>query len=734
MTFQQNPQKEVELDLAGRKLTLKTGVLANQASGAVIASLGDTVVLATALMSEEPREGVDFFPLIVDYEERFYAAGKIKGSRFIKREGRPSDNAVLVARLIDRPIRPLFPKEIRSDVQVIVTVLSADLEVDPATTGMIAASAALTISGMPFSGPVSAVRVGLIIDSEGKEQIILNPTYEQCEKGRLDLVVAGTYDAITMVEAAAKEVSEETLLQVLELAHKHIKKMCRLQEEFKALVNPKPLRYAVSETKSDVLEAVKSWATKEKLDEINGRTKHEFHEKITQAGAELIERFAPQIEQGVFEQGELKAVLEDLVEKNMRKNILEKNLRLDNRKTDEIRPIWCAVGILPRTHGSGLFVRGETQVLTLTTLGAPGKAQIIDTMDVDTIKRYLHHYNFPPFAVGDIKPLRGASRREIGHGDLAERALLSVIPGKEGFPYTMRLVSEVLSCNGSSSMASVCGSTLSLMDAGVPIKKPVAGIAMGLIADSEKSIIEGGKYKILTDIQGLEDFGGDMDFKVAGTKDGITALQMDIKIKGISIEIMHEALLQAKKARTQVLDAILTAIPEPRKNLSPYAPLITSIRIDPELIRVVIGRGGETIQKITAETGCEIDIEQDGLVMITAPNQENGEKALAWIKKLTYAPKVGDEFEGKVTRIMDFGAFVEFLPDKEGLVHISALEHFRVNKVEDVVKIGDTVKVKLMEIDEQGRYNLSRKACLPRPANMPLRRDDGFPRKPAYGK
>ncbi|MBI2453951.1 polyribonucleotide nucleotidyltransferase, partial [Candidatus Peregrinibacteria bacterium] len=687
----------VQLNLAGRVLTLSTGVFANQAHGAVVAALGDTQILATAIMADKPREGVDFFPLMVDYEERFYATGKIKGSRFIKREGRPSDNAVLTARLIDRPIRPLFPYGVANDVQVIATVFSADMEVDPGTTGIIAASAALMISGMPFQGPIGAARVGYITDSEGKEQLIVNPTYEQVEKGKLDLVVAGTADAIIMVEAACKEVSEDIMLQALELAHKHIKHICELQLELRNQLSVKTRKPIITEENTAARDAVADTVTEEMLDTVQGKTKEEVKEKIHELEDRLLEKYAKEIEEEKFSAGEVKGALNSALERSMRKNILQHERRLDGRALAEIRPISSNVGIIPRTHGSGFFQRGETQSLTLTTLGSPGSAQIIDTMDVDTIKRYIHHYNFPPFSVGEVKPLRGTSRREIGHGDLAERALLPVLPSKEEFPYTMRLVSEILSCNGSSSMASVCGSTLSLMDAGVPIKRPVAGIAMGLITSDD---FDGkkGNYKILTDIQGMEDFAGDMDFKVAGSLAGITALQMDIKVKGISLPIMREALERAKKARLEILEKMAKTIIEPRKQLSQYAPLITSMHIKPEQIREVIGKGGETIQKITLETECEIDIEQDGLVVITAPNQEKGRLAREWIERITYIPKVGDVFEGKVVRIMEFGAFVEITPGKDGLVHISQLDHRHVNRVEDVVKLGDTVKVKLVEI------------------------------------
>ncbi|MBP9718388.1 polyribonucleotide nucleotidyltransferase [Candidatus Gracilibacteria bacterium] len=706
--------RSVELNLAGRVLKLSTGMFANQAHGAVVAALGDTQVLSTALMSDSPRQDIDFFPLMVDFEERYYATGKIKGSRFIKREGRPSDNAVLTARLIDRPIRPLFPKGATNDVQIIATVLSADMEVDPATTAIIATSAALMISGMPFHGPVAAVRMGYIADSEGKEQLIINPTYTQVEKGRLDLVVAGTMDAITMVEAACKEVPEDVMLKALEMAHAEIKKICELQMKLREMIKPKERTMIFSADNTHVNEALSTFLTQDMLDAVGGMTKGAVKERIHEIEEKLIEKYAPQMEEKLFSKKELKINLVDVLEQHMRKNILEKERRLDGRKLDEIRPISIAAGLLPRTHGSALFQRGETQALTLTTLGSPGAAQIIDTMDVDMVKRYIHHYNFPPFSVGEVKPLRGTSRREIGHGDLAERALLPVLPDKEDFPYTMRLVSEILSCNGSSSMASVCGSTLSLMDAGVPIKRPVAGIAMGLITSKDFDG-KNGTYKILTDIQGMEDFAGDMDFKVTGSSKGITALQMDIKVKGLSLDIMNEALERARKAREFILAEMYKVLPEPRKTMSPYAPLITSIRINPEQIREVIGKGGETIQKITAETECEIDIEQDGLIMITAPNQEKGQLAVDWINRITYIPKPGDVFEGTAVRLMDFGVFVEIAPGKDGLVHISEWDWSRTDRMDTVVKVGDTVKVKLMEIDDQGRFNLSRKALLPRP-------------------
>lgn len=692
------------MDLAGRELTIETGLLAHQAHGAVTVSLNDTVVFSSAMMGDA-REGTDFFPMMVDYEENFYAAGKIKGSRFVKRAGRPSERAILNSRQIDRPIRPLFPKGTTNDVQIICSVLSADLEIEPGPLGTIAASAALTISGMPFEGPIGAVRMGYT-DEAG---LIVNPTYEQVENGKLDLTVAGTMDAITMVEAAAKEVTEETILEALALAHEQIKKICELQIKLREAIKPAPREVTIVKASEAVQKAVEEGLTQEMMESVTGKTKAEVKEKVKKIDEELIQRNAAQIEAGDFTKGQLKEAINSALEKNMRKNILEKETRIDGRKVDEVRPLSSKVGVLPRPHGSALFQRGETQSLSITTLGAPGDAQIVDTMDKDEVRRYFHHYNFPPYSVGEVKPMRGPSRREIGHGDLAERALLPVLPDKKDFPYTIWVTSEIMTCNGSSSMASVCGSTLSLMHAGVPIKKPVAGIAMGLVA-KDKDISQG--YKILTDIQGMEDFAGDMDFKVTGTKDGITALQMDIKVKGLSLDVMKEALEQAKAGRDLILENMLQAIPEPNKQLSQYAPMIHNMQIDPDLIKVVIGKGGEMIQKITAECDVDIDIEQDGMVAITAKDQEGGQKAMDWIKRLTYEPAVGDVFDGKVVKIMDFGAFVEFLPGKDGLVHISELANTHVKRVEDVVKEGDTLKVKLMKKDPQGRYNLSHKAVL----------------------
>ncbi len=694
--------KTMVMDLAGRELKITNSPIATYASGYAIVSLGDTVVMANATMSEEGREGASFFPMFVDYEENMYAAGKIKGSRFMKRSGRPSENAVLVSRLIDRPIRPLFPKGTTNEVQIICSVLSADLEVDPATTAINAASMALMLSGAPFDGPIGAVRMGYV---DGK--LVVNPTYKQVEDGTLDLVVVGTLDAITMVEAAAKEVSEDVILDALQLAHTHIKEICEFQFKYVEGMEIKKIDASIVEANQFVDEALASAVTKDMLDNLSGVGKKVVNGKIKDLENQLFEKFAQEIEEAKFSEGDIKNALRGLFEKNMRKNVLEKGERIDGRKVDEIREINVVSDVLPRTHGSALFQRGETMALTITTLGAPGDAQIVDTMEHDITKRYFHHYNFPPFSVGDVKPLRGPSRRDIGHGDLAERALVPVLPEKEDFSYTIWVMSEVVRCNGSSSMASVCGSTLSLMAAGVPIKRPVSGIAMGLVFDKET-----GNYKILSDIQGLEDFAGDMDFKITGSVEGITALQMDIKVKGLSIDLMREALDQAKNGRNFILNKMLEIIPKPRTELSKYAPLIINMKINPDLIKVVIGKGGETINKIIAECEVDIDIADEGIVSITAPDQERGQKAVDWIERITYEPKVGDIIDGKVVRIMDFGAFVELSPGRDGLVHISKLSKKRVEKVTDVVNLGDSIKVKLTEIDSQGRYSLTSMAVL----------------------
>ncbi len=689
------------MDLAGREFTITNGPIATYASGYAIVSLGDTVIMANATISKEGKEGAAWFPMVVDYEENFYAAGKIKGSRFVKRPGRPSENATLISRLIDRPMRPLFPKGTTNEVQIIATALSADLEVDPGTTAINAASMALLLSGAPFAGPVGAVRMGYVND-----ELIVNPTYDQCKEGKMDLVVAGTKDAITMVEAGMKEVSEEVVLDALQMAHKYIKELCEFQEQYAAKFEIEQIEAVTVEENQDALDAVASFVTDDMLDGIKGKTKKEVKAKIYDIEQGMFEKYAADLEEEKFKKGELKEILNNHFEKRMRHNILTKAERLDGRAVTDVREVTCYRDILPRTHGSAIFQRGETMALTITTLGGPGDAQIVDTMDSteeDETKRYFHHYHFPPFSTGDIKMLRGAGRREIGHGDLAERALVPVLPGEDEFPYTMWLTSEITRCNGSSSMASVCGSTLSLMAAGVPIKAPVAGIAMGLVMDKES-----GDYKILTDIQGMEDFAGDMDFKVAGTDNGITSLQMDIKLKGLQIELMREALEQAKEGRRYIMDQMLAVVPEVATEMSKHAPMIMSMTIDPDFIGKVIGKGGETIQAITKECGVEIDITDDGLVRITAPNGEAGNKAKEWIEGLTYVPKVGDILEGPVVKIFEFGALVQISAGTDGLVHISEIANERIPNVESKLSLDQVVKVKVIKVDmDSGKISLS---------------------------
>lgn len=690
----------LEREFAGKTLVLETGKLATMATGSVTLTYGDTVLLATSTIGTA-KEDTDFFPLSVDFQERFYASGKIKGSRFIKREGRPSDGATLTSRLIDRPMRPMFPKGMRNAVQIIVTMLSTDTTYNTGPLSMNAVSSSLMISGMPFEEPVAGVRIGRM---DGN--FIVNPTYEQIEKGDLELVIAGTVDAITMVECGAKEVSADDVIAALEFGHKYIKELCAMQNEFKAMVGEvKPLPYTEYKVPEAIKDAVKGKITDAMVETLYVEGKKEFAMAKEAIMETIFTAFAEQMEseKEPWKKADMIEAVDYLIKTKMRSEVLANGRRLDGRGLTGVRKVLAEVGILPRTHGSGLFNRGATQVLTTVTLGGPSDAQVVDEMDFESEKTYIHYYNFPPFSVGEAKPLRSAGRREIGHGMLAERALMAVLPDKEKFPYTMLLVSETLTCNGSSSMGSVCGSTLALMDAGVPIKAPVVGIAMGLIMDEAS-----GKYKILSDIQAQEDFLGDMDFKVAGTGHGITALQLDIKIKGLKMSLLKEALDQAKEGQAYIWGEMEKAIGEPRAELNKYAPLIIFMQIDPEDIGKVIGKGGETIQGMTKEFGVDINVEDDGTVIITAPDQTSGAAAKARIEQITYKPKVGDTFEGKVVRIMDFGAFVEFVPGIDGLVHISKLAKERVNRVEDVVKIGDKIKVKLAQIDEQGRYNLQR--------------------------
>jgi polyribonucleotide nucleotidyltransferase len=686
----------------GRSLRIEIGKVAKQANGSALVRYGDTVVLVAATCSAEPREGIDFFPLTVDYEERLYAVGHIPGG-FIKREGRPTEKAILSARLIDRPLRPLFPEGFRNDVHVVATVMSVDQDCPPDVTAMLGASLALTVSNIPFGGPIAGVVVGRV-----NGEYIINPTVAQAEQSDMHLTVAGTADAVMMVEAKAEEVPEEGILEGILFGHEVIKELVAWQEEIARAVGKPKREISLHKIDPEVEAQIKEYARSRLEEALRNADKLEREEQVRIIKEETRLAFAetlPEQEKAIGE------VLGKLIKQIVRRMVLEEGIRADGRKTDEIRPISCEVGVLPRVHGSGLFTRGQTQVLTATTLGAVSEEQILDGLGIEESKRYLHHYNFPPYSVGETRPIRGPGRREIGHGALAERALEPMIPPEEEFPYTIRLVSEVLESNGSTSMGSVCGSTLSLMDAGVPLRRPVSGIAMGLVK-------EGDRIAILSDIQGLEDAIGDMDFKVAGTTAGVTAIQMDIKIAGVNREVLERALAQAHEGRLFILEKMLAAIREPRPELSPYAPRIFTMTIDPEKIRDVIGPGGKTIKKIIDETGATIDIEDDGRVFIATPDQDAGKKAQGIIEALVQEVEIGKIYTARVVRIMDFGAFVEFipgvlgLPGKEGLVHISQLAEERVAKVRDMVKEGDEILVKVTEIDKQGRVNLSRKEAL----------------------
>lgn len=687
--------EQFQMDLSGRTLTIETGELAKQAGGAVMVRYGDTAVLVTATGSKEAKD-IDFFPLTVDYEEKMYAVGRIPGG-FIKREARPPETAILNSRLIDRPIRPLFDKGVRNEVHVVATVMSVDYDCDPAICGMIGASAALTISDIPWNGPIAGVRMGRV-----NGEFVVNPTKAQLEETDLNVVVAGTKDAILMVEGGAQEVPEEVLLEVIMAAHEEIKKIVAFQEEFQPKVGKVKREFPNKDVPEEIVAAVKVFAH-DKLDvAVRCADKQQRDEQENAVRAETYEHFEEIYPENM---NDVRLAFDKLVKEVVRHMITVEKIRPDGRQLDEVRPITCRVGVLPRSHGSGLFTRGQTQVLNITTLAPLSEKQTIDGIGIDTEKRYIHHYNFPSFSVGETRSSRGPGRREIGHGALAERALVPVIPSEADFPYAMRLVSEVLESNGSSSMASVCGSTLSLMDAGVPIKAPVAGIAMGLVTKDDY-------YTILTDIQGMEDALGDMDFKVAGTAKGVTAIQMDIKISGLSREILHEALEQAHKGRMHIMGIMMETINAPRESMSAFAPRIITMNINSDKIRDVIGSGGKVIRGIIEETGAKIDIEDDGTIFIAATEQSSADKAIEIITNLTKEVEVGEVYMGKVTRLMAFGAFVEVLPGKEGLVHISKLAKERVEKVEDVVNVGDEIMVKVIEIDKQGRVNLSRKDCL----------------------
>jgi len=688
--------KSFKTEIAGRTLEVEVGRLAEQANGAAWLKYGDTVLLVTACTSKSSREGIDFFPLSVEYQEKLYSVGKIPGG-FIKRESRPSEKAILTDRLIDRPIRPLFPDGFRNEVQVVASLLSVDQNCAPDIVAMIGSSIALSISDIPFAGPTASVLVGMI-DGE----LIINPSNEQTEKSDLHLVVSGTEDAIMMVEAGANEVSEEKVLEAILFGHDEIKKIITFIKGIVAEVGKEKMDIPLFKPDEEIEKEILDFGFEKLKESVKIKDKLERKERMDETKALIFDEF---IEKYPDNKNDINAIIKSMMKKVVRGMITKDKIRPDNRALNEVREITCDVGILPRTHGSGLFTRGQTQALTITTLGSLGDVQRLDGIGLEETKRYMHHYNFPPFSVGEAGFMRGPNRRAIGHGALAERALLPVIPSEEEFPYAIRLVSEVLSSNGSSSQASVCGSTLSLLDAGVPIKKPVAGIAMGLIKEDDD-------ISILTDIQGLEDFLGDMDFKVAGTKDGITAIQMDIKIHGINREILTTALDQARDGRFFIMDKMNKVIAEPRTEMSEYAPRVFSMMVDPEKIRDIIGPGGKVINKIISDTGVKMDIDDSGRVLITANDAESGKQAIKSVEDIVKEVEVGEIYTGKIVKIMPFGAFVQLLPGKDGLVHISQLTAERLEKVEDKFNVGDEIKVIVKEIDKMGRINLSRKALL----------------------
>lgn len=683
-------------ELGGRPLTIETGKIAKQANGSVLIRYGETAVVVAVTGTDTPREGVDFFPLTVDFEEKMYAVGKIPGG-FLRREGRPPETAILTSRLIDRPIRPMFPDGYHNDVQIVATAVSVDPDNAPDIPAMIGASCALSISDIPFEGPIAGVRVGRV---DGK--FIINPTLEQAAVSEMNVAVAGTKEAILMVEAGAKEVSEQVMLDAILFGHEEIKKLVAFQEQIQAEVGKPKMEFTPYVPPEALSKEIMEYGEPKIHDALMDPDKLHRDKMVSETKEAILEHFVELYPESEID---IAHIVQKLVKKVFRHIITHDKIRPDGRALDEVRPISCEVGLLARPHGCSLFTRGQTQVLNCLALAPLREAQTLDGLGTELTKRYIHHYNFPPYSVGETKPLRSPGRREIGHGALAERALLPVIPSEEEFPYTIRLVSEVLESNGSSSMASTCASTLSLMDAGVPIKAPVSGVAMGLVK-------EGDDITILTDIQGLEDANGDMDFKVAGTEKGITAIQMDIKIDGINRQIFEQALEQARKGRAYILGKMLECIPAPRPSLKEHAPKITTLKINPDKIKDVIGPGGKVIKKITEESGAKIDIEEDGTVYVAAVDQASANKAIEAINAITAEPEIGKIYTGKVTRLMNFGAFVEFMPGREGLVHISQLAKERVEKVEDVVNVGDEIVVKLVEIDAKGRMNLSRKAAL----------------------
>lgn len=688
------------MEFAGRTLTVETGKLAQLANGSAFVKYGDTVVLSTATASEKPREGIDFFPLSVDYEERLYSVGKIPGG-FIKREGKPSEKAILTSRVIDRPIRPLFPKDLRNDVAVVNTVMSVEQDNSPEVAAMVGASIAISISDIPFNGPIGGVVLGLV-DGE----VIINPNSEQRKVSEMYVTLAGTKDKIVMIEAGANEVPDEIMLDAIKKGHEEIKKVVAFIEDIVKEVGKPKFEYISSEVDADFFKAVKEYGWNKMREAVLATDKQVRDANISALTEEIKEKF---LEQFPEQEARIGDVIYKLEKKVVRDYIINEGKRVDGRRLDEIRPLSAEVGILPRTHGSGLFQRGQTQVLTSLTVGAMGDVQMLDGIDEEETKRYIHHYNFPGYSVGEAKTSRGPGRREIGHGALAERALEPVIPSPEEFPYALRLVSEVLMSNGSTSQGSVCASTLALMDGGVPLKAPVAGISSGLVIDEENPE----RFVTFMDIQGIEDFFGDMDFKVAGTKKGITAIQVDIKVDGLPEEVIRQAFALTKAGRFQIIDdVILKAIDKPREEMSKYAPKVIRTSIDPDKIRDVIGPGGKMINKIIAETGVKIDIEEDGTVFVSCVDIEAGRKAISIIEGIAKDIEPGQTYMGKVMRTTTFGAFVEFLPGKEGLVHISKLDKKRVEKVEDVVNVGDEILVKVIEIDKQGRINLSRKDAI----------------------
>ncbi len=689
-----------EYELAGKKLVIETGKMAGLANGACLVRLGETSVLATATASAKPRDGIDFLPLSVDFDARLYAAGKIPGS-FNKREGRPTEKSILSSRVIDRPIRPLFPKDLRNDVAINLLILSVEPDCEPEVAAMLGASIALSISDIPWNGPIAGVHVGLC---DGKA--VINPTYEQRKVSDMELTVAGSLEKVVMIEAGAKEVPDDVMYDAIMLAHEEIKKLCAFINGIVAEIGKPKFAYPSCELDHDMFDKVFAFCEKDLMFALDTDDKTVRDARVEPIKDAIVEKFSE-------EYPEIGSIMEELIyklqKKIVRRWLLVDKKRVDGRRMDEIRPLDAQVELIPRVHGSGMFTRGQTQVLTICTLGTLSEAQLLDDIDDQTEKRYIHHYNMPGFSTGEAKAARTPGRREIGHGALAERSLLPVLPSVEEFPYTIRCVSEVISSNGSTSQASVCGSTLALMDAGVPISAPVAGISSGLITEDD------GSWSTMIDIQGLEDFYGDMDFKVAGTHKGITSIQMDLKIDGLTPEIIKEAFAVTHKGRDFIIDEyILKAIPGPRDEVSKYAPKMTTFQIDPDKIREVIGKGGSVIQKICADSGAKVDINDDGIITIAAVNAESAAIAKAMIDAITFEPEVGAIYEGKVTRIIPIGAFVEFAPGKEGMVHISKLEHFRVEKVEDVVKEGDVIKVKFLGTDEKGRMNLSKKDAYPK--------------------